>query len=94
MKKGTPLCDKVLSDQTNTVTKEGVPMLNSIKYFEEDCINKFEELENEFLKHPEQIAEYVLGITQELHTLGLRMMSFSKLFGGVFVSLFGDKFRF
>lgn len=74
MKKGTPLCDKVLSDQTNTVTKEGVPMLNSIKYFEEDCINKFEELENEFLKHPEQIAEYVMGITQELHTLGLRMI--------------------
>ena len=74
MKKGTPLCDKVLSAQTNTVTKEGVPMLNSIKYFEENCISKFEELENEFLKHPQQIAEYVLGLTQELHSLGLRMI--------------------
>ena len=49
-------------------------MLNSIRYFEEDCISKFEKLENEFLKHPTQIAEYVQGLTQELHSLGLRMI--------------------
>lgn len=49
-------------------------MLNSITYFEENCINKFEHLENEFLKHPTQIAEYITGLTAELHNLGLRMI--------------------
>ena len=49
-------------------------MLNSIKYFEENCINKLENLENEFMKHPTKIAEYVLGITEELHKLGLEMI--------------------
>jgi hypothetical protein len=49
-------------------------MINSIKYFEEECINKFEQLEDEFLKHPDKMAEFVLGITDELHKLGLAMI--------------------
>jgi len=49
-------------------------MINSIKYFEEKCINKFENLENEFMKEPKKMAEYVLGLTEELHNLGLRMI--------------------
>ena len=49
-------------------------MLNSIRYFEEECINRFEKLEDQFLKHPDQLAEYVLGLTAELHQLGLRMI--------------------
>lgn len=49
-------------------------MLKSITYFEENCINKFEHLENEFLKNPNRIAEYVVGLTAELHSLGLKMI--------------------
>ena len=49
-------------------------MINSIRYFEEECINRFEKLENEFLKQPTNIAEYVKGITSELHNLGLQMI--------------------
>lgn len=49
-------------------------MINSIKYFEEECINRFEKLENEFMKNPLQMAEYVTGITAELHKLGLEMI--------------------
>ncbi len=49
-------------------------MIKSIRYFEEECINKFEELENGFLKNPTEIAEYVIGLTVELHQLGLHMI--------------------
>jgi len=49
-------------------------MINSIRYFEEECINKFEKLEDEFMKEPTKIAEYVTGITEELHNLGLQMI--------------------
>ena len=49
-------------------------MVNSIKYFEEECINRFEKLENDFIKEPQKLAEYVLGLTEELHKLGLRMI--------------------
>ena len=49
-------------------------MINSIKYFEEECINKFEKLENDFMKEPQKLAEYVIGLTEELHNLGLRMI--------------------
>ena len=49
-------------------------MVNSIKYFEEECINRFEKLENNFMKEPQKLAEYVLGLTEELHNLGLRMI--------------------
>lgn len=49
-------------------------MYNSIKYFEEECINRFEKLEDNFMKEPQKLAEYVLSLTQELHHLGLRMI--------------------
>ena len=49
-------------------------MINSIKYFEEKCISKFEKLENDFLKEPTKFAEYVMGLTDELHNLGLKMI--------------------
>lgn len=49
-------------------------MHNSIKYFETECINKFEKLEDNFMKEPQKLAEYVLGLTEELHNLGLRMI--------------------
>lgn len=49
-------------------------MYNSIKYFEEECINRFEKLEDDFMKEPAKIAEYILGLTNELHNLGLKMI--------------------
>lgn len=49
-------------------------MIESIKFFENECIGKFEQLENDFMKDPTKIAEYVLGLTQELHKLGLEMI--------------------
>lgn len=49
-------------------------MLNSIKYFEEECISRFEKLEDEFMKEPTKLAEYVYGLTDELHRLGLEMI--------------------
>ena len=49
-------------------------MLNGITYFEENCINKFEKLENEFFKNPTKMAEYGISLTTELHMLGLRMI--------------------
>ena len=49
-------------------------MINSIKYFEEKCINRFEKLEDEFIKNPSRLAEYIYGITDELHRLGLEMI--------------------
>ena len=49
-------------------------MYNSIKYFEEECISKFEKLEDDFIKEPQKLAEYILNLTDELHSLGLRMI--------------------
>lgn len=49
-------------------------MVKSIKHFAEESIKNFEKLEDDFFKNPEQIAEYVLGITKELHTVGLLMI--------------------
>ena len=49
-------------------------MIKSIKYFEENCIKKFEKLENDFLREPTKMAEYVLSLTDELHNLGLKMI--------------------
>ena len=49
-------------------------MINSIKYFEEKCISKFEQLEDDFMKEPTKLAEYVFGLTDELHKLGLEMI--------------------
>ena len=49
-------------------------MVKSIQHFTEISINKFEELEDIFFKHPENIADYVTEITKELHTVGLLMI--------------------
>ncbi len=49
-------------------------MINSIKHFEEHCITNFEKLEDNFIKNPQNLAEYVYGITDELHKLGLQML--------------------
>ncbi|MFI3173557.1 MAG: ISLre2 family transposase [Eubacteriales bacterium] len=49
-------------------------MYNSIKYFEENCIKRFEKLEDDFMKNPKDMAEYVVGLTSELHNLGLEMI--------------------
>lgn len=49
-------------------------MINSIKYFEENSIKRFEELENNFMKHPTQIAEYVMGIAEEGNRFLLRII--------------------
>ena len=49
-------------------------MVNSIRYFEEECINRFEKLEDDFMKDPMKLAEYVYGLTDELHKLGLEMI--------------------
>ncbi len=49
-------------------------MINSIRYFEEECIKRFEKLEDDFIKEPLKMAEYVLGITAQLHDLGLHMI--------------------
>ena len=32
-------------------------MINSIRYFEEECINRFEKLEDNFMKNSLQMAE-------------------------------------
>lgn len=49
-------------------------MINSIKYFEENSIKRFEELENSFMKNPTQIAEYVMGLAEEGNRFLLRMI--------------------
>lgn len=49
-------------------------MVKSIKHFEEKSIKIFESLEDEFFKHPERMAEYITGITEELHKIGLLML--------------------
>lgn len=49
-------------------------MLRSIEYFEEECISKFERLEDNFMKEPLKLAEYILEMTNELHNLGLKMI--------------------
>ena len=49
-------------------------MVNSIRYFEEECINRFEKLEDDFMKDPTKLAEYVYGLTDELHKLRLEMI--------------------
>ena len=49
-------------------------MVNSIRYFEEECINRFEKLEDDFMKNPTKLAEYVYGLTDELHKHGLAMI--------------------
>ena len=73
-RKRTPLCDKVFSNQTNTNKGKVFSMINSIRYFEDECIKKFEKLEDDFMREPLKMAEYVISLTEELHNLGLRMI--------------------
>ena len=49
-------------------------MYKSIQYFNEICAKKFDEMENEFIKEPTDIASYVLKLTEELHMLGVQMI--------------------
>ena len=49
-------------------------MHNSIQYFEEKSIYKFEEIENKFLSKPEDFAGMVGELTQELYKLGQMMI--------------------
>lgn len=49
-------------------------MIKSIKHFAEESISIFEKLEEDFFKQPEKMAEYVKGITRELHKVGLLMI--------------------
>ena len=49
-------------------------MVKSIKHFAEESISIFEKLGDDFFKHPEKMAEYVKGITRELHKVGLLMI--------------------
>ena len=45
-------------------------MVNSVKYFEEVCINKFLEMSAEFAENPTDIASYVKNVTDQLTKLG------------------------
>ena len=49
-------------------------MINSIKHFEEKSIPVFEKLEEKFFRNPADIASYILGLTEELHKVGLLMV--------------------
>lgn len=49
-------------------------MINSIRYFEENSIKRFEELENNFMKNPTQMADYILGIAEEGNRFLLKMI--------------------
>jgi hypothetical protein len=45
-------------------------MVNSVKYFEEVCINKFSEMSAEFAENPKNIDSYVKKLTSQLIKLG------------------------
>ncbi len=49
-------------------------MVKSIKHFAEESIRIFENLEDEFFKNTEKMAEYIKGNTRELHKVGLLMI--------------------
>ena len=49
-------------------------MYKSIQYFNEECAQKFDYLEDEFIREPSDLAAYVYRLTEELHKLGLRML--------------------
>ena len=49
-------------------------MVESIQYFSEVSIKVFEELQKKFYQDPSDIASYILGLTEELHNLGVRMI--------------------
>ena len=74
MKRAHHFVIKYLWFATKYTQRKVFSMINSIKYFEEKCINRFEKLEDEFMKDPTRLAEYVYGLTDELHKLGLEMI--------------------
>ena len=49
-------------------------MTNSLKYFQEECIKNFIKSEENFLMDPTKLAEFVLGVTDELHKFGLKII--------------------
>ena len=49
-------------------------MINSIRYFNEESIYVFEKLEKSFWENPLKFAELVIGVTKEVHKLGLRII--------------------
>ena len=49
-------------------------MVKSIQYFNEECVTEFEKLEDEFIKNPVDIAEYVTNLTQILNQVGVKMI--------------------
>ena len=49
-------------------------MYKSIQYFNEECAQKFDLLEDEFIREPSDLASYICRLTEELHRLGLRMI--------------------
>ena len=46
-------------------------MINSLKYFNEVCIKKFENIEDEFIKDPHDISSYVINVKEVLEDLGV-----------------------
>ena len=49
-------------------------MFKSIQYFNEECTEKFNLLEDEFIREPSDLAAYIYRITEELHKVGIRMI--------------------
>lgn len=49
-------------------------MYKSIQYFNQECAQKFDLLEDEFIRDPSDLATYICRLTEELHKLGLRMI--------------------
>ena len=49
-------------------------MYKSIQYFNEECAQKFDLLEDEFIRNPSDLASYIYRLTEELHKIGIRMI--------------------
>ena len=49
-------------------------MYKSIQYFNEECAKKFDLLEDEFIRDPSNLANYIYRLTEELHRLGIHMI--------------------
>lgn len=49
-------------------------MYNSIEYFKTNSIKNFEKLNDNFMANPTHMMEYVTGITEEVHKLGIQLI--------------------
>lgn len=58
-----------LSSGKDTAEGKVSSMINSIKYFEEKCISKFEKLEDDFMKEPTKLV-YVYEVLKTNHQKG------------------------